>query len=103
MIHLTGEEPPLADLAAALTESRAAIKELIAAAEKCGAAWTTARARDKWSPSQIVEHVARALEESGKTIKGEPSAFPTLPVLLRPLVRGVLFNRVLKKNRFFNG
>jgi hypothetical protein len=91
------------DLNAALAESKAALEQLIAAGERSGASWTTPRAGGKWSPSQIVEHVARALEESGKNIKGEPSAFPTLPGPLRPVVRGLFFNRVLKKNAFING
>jgi len=103
MIYLTEEEAAMVDLNSALTESRAALAKLIAAGEKSGAAWTRPRAAGKWSPSQIVEHVARALEESGKNIKGEPSAFPNLPAFVRPVVRGLFFNRILKKNKFING
>ena len=103
MIHLTGDEPPAGDLPASLVESRAALQALMAACDKCGTAWTTPRAPGKWSPSQIAEHVARALEESGKNIKGEPTAFPNLPALVRPLIRGLFFNRVLKKNAFIKG
>ena len=73
----------MADLNSALAESRAALEQLIAAAERSGASWTTPRAPGKWSPSQITEHVARALEESGKNIKGEPNMFPSLPALVR--------------------
>ena len=76
MIHLTGDEAASVDLNSALTESRAALAKLIAAGSGADAAWTTPPAAGKWSPSQVVEHVARALEESGKNIKGEPSAFP---------------------------
>ena len=101
MIYLTEEEAAMVDLNSALVESRAALAKLIAAAAaKSGAAWTTPRAAGKWSPSQIVEHVARTLEESGKNIKGEPSAYPNLPVFVRPVIRGLFFNRVLKKNAF---
>ena len=104
MIHLTGDEDPTVnDLNAALIESRTALEILMAAGDQSGTAWATPRAPGKWSPSQIVEHVARALEESGKNIKGEPSAFPTLPGFVRPLVRGLFFNRVLRKNAFING
>ena len=103
MIHLTGPEKADIDLNEALVESRSALEQLIAAGDRCGSAWTTPRAPGKWSPSQIAEHVARALEESGKNIKGEPSAFPSLPRIVRPLVRGLFFNRVLKKNAFING
>lgn len=93
----------MADLNAALAESRAALEQLIVAGERSGANWRTPRAAGKWSPSQIAEHVARALEESGKNIKGEPNLFPTLPGIVRPVVRGLFFNRVLKKNSFMHG
>lgn len=93
----------MSDLNTALAESQAALEQLMAAGERCGARWSTPRAEGKWSPSQICEHVARALEESGKDIKGEPSAFPTLPGFVRPIVRGLFFNRVIRKNTFFNG
>jgi hypothetical protein len=100
MIYLTEEEAAMVDLNSALTESRVALAKLIAAGEKSGATWTTPRAAGKWSPSQVVEHVARCLEESGKVIKGEPNTFPKLPVFVRPVVRGLFFNRILKKNTF---
>ena len=85
-----------------LAASRAAINDLIAAAERCGAAWTAPRAPGKWSPSQVVEHVAMALEESANEISGAPSKFPTFPGLVRPVVRMLFFNRVLKKGAFPN-
>lgn len=91
------------ELNAALAESRAALEQLATAGEQSGARWSTPRAEGKWSPSQICEHVARALEESGKNILGQPSAFPSLPGLVRPLVRGLFFNRILKNNAFING
>lgn len=103
MIHLTGEEAAISNLNTALAESKAALEKLIAAGEGSGPAWTTPRAPGKWSPSQISEHVARVLEESGKQINGEPSAFPSLPRIVRPLIRGVFFSRILKKNEFING
>ena len=31
---------------------------------------------------------------------GRPSKFPTLPAVFRPFVRGLLFNRVLRKGAF---
>jgi hypothetical protein len=103
MIHLTGDEAPSIDLNSALTESRLAVEKLIVTAARSGAAWATAPAPGKWSPSQIVEHVAMALEESGKNIQGQPSAFPSLPKVVRPVVRAMFFNRVLKKNEFIKG
>ena len=93
----------MSDVNRSLAESRAAVDQLIAAGVHSGAAWATPRAPGKWSPSQIVEHVTRALEESAKNIKGEPNAFPSLPGFVRPVVRGLFFNRVLKKNAFIKG
>lgn len=87
---------------AALAESRAAMEELLVAAERC-AGWTTPRAPGKWSPSQIVEHVARAYEESAHAAKGEPTKFPTFPGFVRPLVRIVFFNRAVRSGKFPKG
>lgn len=87
------------DVHTALAANRDAVNELLAAAEASTAAWTTPRAPGKWSPCQIVEHVARTLEESAHVVAGSPSKFPTLPAFIRPLVR-LIFNRVLKKGAF---
>jgi hypothetical protein len=73
---------------------------LAAEGEKTGAAWTAPRAPGKWSPSQIVEHVARSIEESANVASGRPSKFPNFPAPLRPVIRGLLFRRVLKKAAF---
>ena len=89
----TDIELPLAGL-------RAAVAELVAAAERAGVAWTTPRAPGKWSPSQVVEHVARIMEESGNVASGTPSKFPTIPFFVRPIVRLLFFKRTLWKNAF---
>src|SRR5262249_17728482 len=73
-----------------------ATNELIAAGESAGGAWSTPRAPGKWSPSQVVEHVARSLEESANVAAGRPAKFPKIPAILHPIVRTVLFRRVLK-------
>lgn len=90
----------MVDVNVVLAANRAAIDDLIAAAERSETSWTTPRAPGKWSPSQIVEHVARTMEESANEVYGAPSKLPTLPMFLRPLFRVMLFNRVLKKNAF---
>src|SRR5947208_6091032 len=90
----------MADVGTVLAGNRAAVDDLIAAAGRTGAAWTTPRAPGKWSPSQVVEHVARSLDESANVVSGAPSKFPTLPFFLRPVVRAFLFNRVLRTNAF---
>ena len=88
------------DLNAALAANRAALNDLLATAERSGTSWTTPRAPGKWSPSQLVEHVAISLEESGNDVSGAPSKFTTFPKLVRPLLRSLLFNRVLARSAF---
>lgn len=90
----------MADINAALGASKEAIDQLIVTGEGTGSAWTAPRAPGKWSPSQIVEHVARSLEESANMAAGRPSKFPRLPAVIHPVVRGVLFKRVLRKAAF---
>ena len=90
----------MAEIDAVLAANRAAVNDLIAAAERSAAAWTAPPAPGKWSPCQIAEHVALGLEESANVVAGAPSKFPTLPTILRPLVRVLFFNRVLRKNAF---
>jgi hypothetical protein len=90
----------MAEINAALAACKDATDRLIAAAETSGPAWATPRAPGKWSPSQIVEHVARSLEESANVAAGRPSKFPKLPAILHPVVRGFLFKRVLRNSAF---
>lgn len=90
----------MADINTALDASKDAMEQLIIAGERTGTAWTSPRASGKWSPSQIVEHVARSLEESANMAAGRPSKFPTLPALIHPVVRALLFKRVLRKAGF---
>ena len=90
----------MTQLSEILHDSRAAVEGLITAAEHSGSAWTVPRGPGKWSPSQLVEHVARGLEESANEVAGLPSRFPRLPGLLRPLLRGLFFNRVVKRGAF---
>jgi hypothetical protein len=90
----------MSDINRALAASKQAIEQLIATGERCGLAWAAPRAPGKWSPSQIAEHVARSLEESANMAAGRPSKFPRLPGVVHPLVRGLLFKRVLRKGAF---
>jgi hypothetical protein len=91
----------MADVTALLAANRAAVGELLRTAEAAATEghWTTPRAPGKWSPQQVVEHVAISLEEAGNVIAGRPTLLPTVPVLLRPLGR-LLFKRVLKTGTF---
>ena len=90
----------MADINTVLDASKNAIEQLIIAGERTGTAWASPRAPGKWSPSQIVEHVARSLEESANMAAGRQSKFPKLPALVHPIVRRLLFKRVLRKAAF---
>jgi len=89
------------DLESILADNRAAVERLIAAAEGSADAWTEPRAPRKWSPAQIVEHVAMSLEEGGNVVAGRPAKLPSLPFFLRPLA-ALMFKRVLRKGGFPN-
>jgi hypothetical protein len=90
----------MADLETSLAGDHAAVAALLAAADRAGATWTVPRAPGKWSPSQVVEHVARIMEESANVASGIPSRFPTVPFFLRPIVRLMMFRRILRRNAF---
>jgi hypothetical protein len=65
----------MADINTALAASKEAIERLIVTGERGGPAWSAPRAPGKWSPSQIVEHVARSLEESANMAAGRIDEF----------------------------
>jgi peptidoglycan/xylan/chitin deacetylase (PgdA/CDA1 family) len=90
----------MAEIDDVLKENREAVDRMIAATDACGDRWNTHPAPGKWSPGQIVEHVARALEESANELAGRPSKLPRIPALLRPLIRGLVFNRVVRTGAF---
>ena len=90
----------MGNIDAAFAASREAVQQLIAAGERNGPTFTVARASGKWSPAQIVEHVARSLEESANMAAARPSKFPRLPGLVQPVVRALLFKRVLRNSTF---
>ncbi len=91
----------MADVNDALAANRAAFIDLLAAADRSAATWTTPRAPGKWSPSQVVEHVTRGVEEAANIVSGAPS-IPMPPAFLRPLLR-LYFKRILKKGVFPKG
>jgi hypothetical protein len=79
---------------------RAALDEIGRTAERCAATFTAPAAPGKWSPSQVVEHVARSLEAGAADMAGRRSAQPGLPAPLRFLARKLLFERVLRNKAF---
>ena len=92
----------MADINDVLADNRAAVLDLAAAAERSAPTWTTPRAPGKWSPSQVVEHVAGGLDEAANVVSGAPSSIPLPPAFLRPLLK-LFFNRILKKGVFPKG
>lgn len=92
----------MASIDTVLAASRTASEQLLAQADAVAAGWATPRAPGKWSPSQIVEHVARSYDGAVAIAAGLPSAFPRLPVLVHPFLR-IVFRRLLRKGSFPNG
>jgi hypothetical protein len=85
------------DTANDLVGLHSAVEDFLNALDDCADVWAVPVRPGKWSPSQILEHVARSLEESGKDMLGQRSKLPQLPAPLRFLARHLGFNRVLKK------
>ncbi len=90
----------MANLDRALAASKHAVDHLIASSEQRASQWTAPREPGKWSPSQLVEHVARSLEASAHMAAGRSSNFPKLPAILHPVLRVLLFRRVLRNGAF---
>jgi len=87
-------------VAEAMQQNRQAADELCAAADGASEVWEFPRARGKWSPSQVVEHVTRALEQSTRELRGEQTLFPTFPSILQPVMRGLFFNWIVRRGSF---
>ena len=90
----------MAELTRSLADVRSGVDDLLAAADRASGVWMVPRAPGKWSPAQVVEHVARIMEESANVASGRPSKFPTIPFFLRPIVRVLVFKRTLWRNAF---
>ena len=88
------------NIASVVSDSRSALDELLATADKADANWTTPRAPGKWSPQQVTEHVARTFDEAANLVAGRPAKFPTMPFFLRPIFRGVFFKKALRTGVF---
>jgi hypothetical protein len=97
------ERVAMATVSQALEQNRLAVDEFLVTAADSSAHWTTPRAPAKWSPAQVTEHVARAMEQSGYGIAGKPTLFPVFPRWLRPVMRVVFFNRMVRTGHFPGG
>ena len=95
----------MADIDTTLAANRDAVEQMIRAGEQSGAAWNAPRAPGKWSPSQIVEHIVRGLEEGANVLAGRPTV-PMPPAVVRAVLRPIarfMFKRVLRKGVFPKG
>jgi hypothetical protein len=90
----------MSELNTSLRSLDTTVSAILATADGVGSAWKIPRAPGKWSPSQVLEHVARIMDESAKVVAGAPSAFPTMPFLLRPIIRLLVFRRILRRKAF---
>ena len=82
---------------------QAAAESLLESVDRSGRAWAVPRAPGKWSPSQVVEHLARVLEESANGVAGAPTKFPVLPAVLRPVLRSLVLKRTVRRGVFPRG
>ncbi|HUR94994.1 MAG TPA: DUF1569 domain-containing protein [Gemmatimonadales bacterium] len=64
--------------------------------------WSQPRAPGKWSPGQVVEHVALAYEVNRQVLHGHAPPM-SAPRWLRPLIRTFLLGPVLRRGRFIPG
>ncbi|HZS96826.1 MAG TPA: DinB family protein [Terriglobales bacterium] len=78
----------MADVNDVLAANRAAVLDLVAASERSAATWTTPRAPGKWSPSQVVEHVARGGRRGQRRLWG--AVDPDAPRFPAPAAQTVL-------------
>jgi hypothetical protein len=95
-------EARVGEIDSALAASREAVHRLIETAALTGAAWAAPPRPGKWSPSQIVEHVARCFDASVNVAGGQPSAFPRLPAIVHPVLR-IVFRQILRRGAFPKG
>lgn len=91
--------PTKATLAARLAADRDAVQSFLATA--CSVPperWAAPRAPGKWSPAQVVEHVALAYETNTQLFRGPvPGGAPRW---VRPLIRKFLLGLVLRRGDF---
>ena len=93
-------EIPVSALEDAIAENREAATRLLATARGVAKEkWAQPVAPGKWSPAQILDHVAAATEVALKAIKGDTS-MGSIPRFLRFIPRTFGFNATIKKGKF---
>jgi hypothetical protein len=87
----------------AIAANREAAKKFVSTARTVAKEkWAAPIAPGKWSPAQIVEHVAISTEVALKAIKGDKTV-GSFPRLFRAVPRAMVFNPTLKKGAFPKG
>jgi hypothetical protein len=90
----------MSDLESRLSANRAAMSSFLAAAKSVASEqWAQPVAPGKWSPAQIADHVAISYEVAVRVIAGD-SKMGSAPRFVRPIVRAVGFNRILRNGAF---
>ena len=88
------------DLMTVITNNQQAVADFLTTAGAVAPSeWTRACAPGKWSAGQLTEHVAVTYEVGRGILHGD-SAGLTAPRVVRPLIRILFLNPVLKKGRF---
>ena len=90
----------MSDLAAAIGQNRAHVEHFIATMLAVRGTWTTPVRPGKWSPAEVCEHIVLSYRKAAALVRGEASDFPKAPRLLRPLIRNLAFDRVIKRGAF---
>jgi hypothetical protein len=90
----------MSDLDTAIADNHKAVEEFTAAARGVDASrWSLPRAEGKWTPAQVVEHIALTYEYS-RAVLNNNAPGPAAPRFLRPLVRRFVVTPVLKSGSF---
>ena len=91
------------DLQTTLSAHRRVVDSFLVAARAIPESqWRQPRHPGKWSPGQVVEHVALAYEVNRGVLLGRPAPM-TAPRFLRPLIRRFGLQPVLRRSRFIPG
>jgi hypothetical protein len=90
----------MAEIEDVIAENRKATEQFLATARNVPKEkWAQPVAPGKWSPAQIVDHVAVTTEVALKAINGDPS-MGSIPKFLRFIPRKLGFAPTIKKGRF---
>src|SRR5262245_45863830 len=93
----------MSDLQSTILDNREAVDAFIASARAVPqSAWAKPRAPGKWSPAQVTEHVA-IVYEGAKAIVDGTFTGRSAPCLVRPLIRLIAVNSILRTGRFKTG